>query len=259
MTRTPRPRAVRASTMEGDGAVRSTDWAAYATAYDMLLDHNPAYIDMQARALDAVERAALNDGATIADVGAGTGNASLAVAQRCPSARVLHIEPDEGMRRRAVTKGEERRIRNVTFMSLTVEELDFEDESLDAVVCLHALYTFPEPERALRAYARWLRPGGTAVIVDLGRVLDIGDWTRFFVGTLVRSVGPLGTAQVMWQGREILGQNRRIRDSQMDGSYWTHSHSEFLDSVSRAGLDVVEADTCFRGYSDFVVARRSGR
>jgi [ribosomal protein S5]-alanine N-acetyltransferase len=39
-------------------------------------------------------------------------------------------------------------------------------ESLDAVVCTLVLCTIPEPEKALRNYMKWLKPGGKLVILE---------------------------------------------------------------------------------------------
>ncbi len=62
------------------------------------------------------------------------------------------------------------------------EELPFEDQSFDTVVCTYVLCTVPDPERAVAEVARVLRPDGVMLFLEhvhagegtmLGRVQDL--------------------------------------------------------------------------------------
>ena len=233
-----------------------TDWTRYATQYDLILEHNPAYQDILRRFEREVAGWDLPSGGLFADLGAGTGNFSLAAAKALPHTHVLHVDRDPGMNAVAERKRAELDLDNLEIRPSSIEELDLAPGQLAAVSCVHALYTLDEPWSALEDIGRWLAPGGRAFLCDLGRVLDIRDWFTYFFGGMRRRIGVTGAARVVWQGREVLRQNRAIRAAQLDGRYWTHDTESFLHAVEAAGMRVLHVSTCFRGYSDLVVAER---
>jgi ArsR family transcriptional regulator len=55
----------------------------------------------------------------------------------------------------------------VEFVEGDLDRLPLADASVDATVCLLVLHHLPDPAAACREMARILRPGGTALIVDM--------------------------------------------------------------------------------------------
>jgi ArsR family transcriptional regulator len=116
-----------------------------------------------ARAELAALPALLDDGWTVGDLGAGTGQvaASLAPFVR----RVVAVDGSAPMldaaRRRLAPFG------NVELRRGELEALPIEDGALDAAVLSLALHLAPEPARVLAEAARVLRPGGRLLIVDM--------------------------------------------------------------------------------------------
>jgi SAM-dependent methyltransferase len=109
----------------------------------------------------------------VLEVGAGTG----ATFEHYPAgARVVAIEPDPHMRRRA-----EARLRpNIDLRAGSAHDLPAADASADAVVCSLVLCTIEDVPRALAEIGRVLKPGGRLIFVEhvrgdgvLGRVQDI--------------------------------------------------------------------------------------
>ena len=234
----------------GKGRLIRTDWSAYATAYDLLSLHNPAYRELMEDFRSFLE--GIPAPAAIEDIGGGTGNYSMIASSVCPDSRVRMIEPDVGMLAVAERKLADRT--NVVYEPCPIEKLETAGGA-DLIVCVHALYTMADPEIRLRAMAEMLNPGGWLYLVDLGRELDLADWRRYLLGHLIATYGLVETARIAWQGRQIARQNRRIRADQRAGIYWTYAKGELAKKVAATGLEVIEHRPVYRGYSDFVIAR----
>jgi ubiquinone/menaquinone biosynthesis C-methylase UbiE len=58
---------------------------------------------------------------------------------------------------------------NVEFRQGNVSDIPFPDDTFDFIICTAAFKNFKEPARALEQMHRVLRPGGTALIVDMKR------------------------------------------------------------------------------------------
>jgi ubiquinone/menaquinone biosynthesis C-methylase UbiE len=121
-----------------------------------------------------VELAQLASGESVLDVGCGTGTLAIAAARRVGAAgTVCGIDPAENLLARA--RGKARRARvEVDFLAGTGDALPFADASLDVV--LSTLVWHHLPHDVLRATVlemrRVLKPGGRALIVDIGGVQD---------------------------------------------------------------------------------------
>ena len=237
---------------------KTVNWRSYAYKYDLLLKYNPFYQRLHQEVLEAANQWAIRSGDRIADVGAGTGNYSLMLAQLFPQAEILHIDNNEGMNEMAKAKQEAKGLDNFTIVKKGIEEVDFTDHSLQALVSVHALYTFPDPMAALRKMHRWLQPGGQAILVNAGRVVNVLDWQLAVGWQMVREHGLRKTLDIFRQGKEVSQQNAYIRQMQRNGVFWTHSHPEFCDAVEEAGFELILDRTTFRGVSDFVVVRKIG-
>ena len=231
-------------------------WKTYAQTYDMLLSHNPFYQNVHDEVMQEVRKWKIGVNDFIADVGAGTGNYSLAIAEQFPHAKVFHIDSDGGMNARAAEKCRSKAIINHYILDQGIEAVQMEAESLKALVSIHALYTFPNPLKALEKMYDWLQPGGYAVLVDAGRMVNVRNWQLAIGWHLLRNHGLKKTFQIMREGKEVSQQNAYIRDMQRKGKFWMHSHEEFCTTVRQAGFEVLSSHITFRGVSDFVVARK---
>jgi SAM-dependent methyltransferase len=101
----------------------------------------------------------------VLDLGAGTGKLTAAIV-RCgvPTAAVLAVEPDEGMRAEL-----SRQLPEIATLRGSAEQIPAEDGAVDAVLVGQAFHWF-DPDRALPEIARVLRPGG--VLAAIGNTED---------------------------------------------------------------------------------------
>ncbi|MGB3624819.1 MAG: methyltransferase domain-containing protein, partial [Henriciella sp.] len=245
------PSAPSARNKLSKNSVDHTDWSAYATAYDLLSLHNPAYRELLGDFRSFIGK--IDQPEVIYDIGGGTGNYTEIAAELCPGSKIRLIEPDPRMI--AIAKSKLSSYNDITFDTRSMEETDALEKA-DLVICVHALYAMTSPEKRLRQLAGLLRPGGMLFLIDLGRELDLAHWRRYLLRHLFATHGLLGAARITWQGREIARQNRQIRNAQKAGDYWTYEEGELAGKVAEAGFEVLRSRPAYLGYSDLVVARR---
>jgi ubiquinone/menaquinone biosynthesis C-methylase UbiE len=120
----------------------------------------------------------------ILDVGTGTGFLALILAEL--GHEVVGLDLSEGMLRVARKKAKQRGLK-IQFKLGDAENLPFKDESFDAVICRHLIWTLPNPKRALEEWARVAR---RKVIVIDGKWMDssIGTRVRKFFGRILIGV-----------------------------------------------------------------------
>ena len=95
---------------------------------------------------------------TIADIGAGTGNYSNALAN-CDY-KVIAVEPSDLMRKQAVPN------RNVRWLSGTAEDIPIAGGSVDGVTVVLALHHFSDIQKAVQELAR-ICPNGPVVVFTM--------------------------------------------------------------------------------------------
>ncbi|HAD88197.1 MAG TPA: SAM-dependent methyltransferase [Rhodospirillaceae bacterium] len=98
-------------------------------------------------------------GAVCADIGCGSGRWAMVAAPRVGQ---LHcVEPSQAL---AVARRNLGAAANVQFHQAGVDDLPFEDASLDAAYCLGVLHHVPDPQAGLQAIARKLKPGAPFLV-----------------------------------------------------------------------------------------------
>ncbi|UEJ81863.1 class I SAM-dependent methyltransferase [Brachybacterium halotolerans subsp. kimchii] len=95
----------------------------------------------------------------VLDVGTGSGNAALQVAEL--GHRVTGIDLAPGMLERARAKASA-----VRFLPGDAIDPPFAEGAFDAIICRYVLWTLRDAQRAVAAWHRLLRPGGILAAVD---------------------------------------------------------------------------------------------
>jgi len=230
------------------------DWNAYAQQYDMLLAYNPYYQTTYKEIIAHIQTWDIAPGSKLADLGAGTGNYSIELAKHFPQAQVLHIDNNKNMNAIAVKKTAG--LSNFEIWNQPIEDTYFVEETLQGLLCLNALYTFPNPQKVLKQMYQWLSPGSPVVFLDPGRIMNVFAWKMAIGWHLVSTYGLKQTLKIFQDAKVVGKQNAYIQKMQKNGTYWTHTPEEFYASIEDAGFTINKASLCFRGDCDLVFARK---
>jgi phosphatidylethanolamine/phosphatidyl-N-methylethanolamine N-methyltransferase len=115
------------------------------------------------RILRVVHELDIEPGASVLEVGVGTGLALSAYPHDC-HVTGIDLAPDmlERARRKVAREG----WTNIDLAVGDAQNLEFADESFDYVTSFHVVSVVPEPKRMMQEMVRVCRPGGTIVIIN---------------------------------------------------------------------------------------------
>lgn len=113
-------------------------------------------------------------GMRILDVGCGTGNFSLKLAQL--GARVTGIDIAENMLNQATAKTANTHL-PIQFLKGNAAHMPFQSNSFDAVLSMTAFEFIPNPYEVYLEMKRILKPGG---IIVIGTIQKGGDWANLY-------------------------------------------------------------------------------
>jgi ubiquinone/menaquinone biosynthesis C-methylase UbiE len=130
-------------------------------------------------------RADIQPGEQVLDVGCGTGTLAMEVA-RCVgrAGRVVGIDPGPQQIARARAKVARRNL-PIEFQIGVIEQLAFPDQTFDVVLSTLMMHHLPAPlkRQGLAEIARVLKPGGRLIIADFKRKQErAGQAARFHAG-----------------------------------------------------------------------------
>ena len=237
-----------------------------------LQDASPPISRLRAWALDAV---AVRSGEVVLDVGSGTGTVTRLLGNLvAPEGEAIGVEPN--VRLRQIAEARATAAACVRFVDGLAGELPMADGSVDVLWCERVLQHLPDPQAAIEEFARVLRPGGRAVLLDsdhASRVMSALDYevearlTAAFMGQIPNpraarlipqqairagfTVDPdIGSSALLIPPQELLRAPfiRLVADQAVaDG---TLSQAEADDAV-RAVLEAAEAGHAFNAVTVF--------
>ncbi len=143
-------------------------FAAIARSYDLNNRVHSLWRDQAWRRF-AVRAAKVKPTDVVLDVACGTGDLSELFA-RAGAARVIGLDFTFEMlaiaRQKAEARPAARRADRIVYMQGDAQRLPLADQSVDVVSIAFGIRNVMEPERAVREFARVLRPGGRVVILE---------------------------------------------------------------------------------------------
>lgn len=102
----------------------------------------------------------------VIDIATGTGNAALAVAAHLPQGNVTGVDFSAGMLEQARQKATVLNIRNVTFLEMDMQTLEFTAAQFDVAVCAFGIFFVEDMDAQLSHMAKMVKPGGTIAICN---------------------------------------------------------------------------------------------
>ena len=159
-------------------------------------DEELSRLERQARMGWALERGMLErigfgGSGTCLDLGCGSGQVSMLLAESFPGARVIGVEPSDALRHRARSVAGDRELsQRCTFVNGTAEAIPLPDGSVDLCLSRFVFQHLDDPVRALREIFRVLAPEGVVVIEDIDdRCVVVHEEPPDFGRFMVRSAG----------------------------------------------------------------------
>jgi len=130
----------------------------YRTGMETLDQAEEAMLELYA------ERAGLDDGQDILELGCGWGSLTLWMAERYPHARITAVSNSHGQRAHIETQCQARGLRNVQVLTRDVNQLDLPANSFDRAVSIEMFEHMRNYDRLLGRIARWLRSDGALFV-----------------------------------------------------------------------------------------------
>ena len=146
------------------------NWSRYALSYDKLLGPFTDYNELLDLAVSQLGEAKL-----CADLGAGTGNATLKLLQTHPSRQVWAVESNETMLQylRQKVGTHLGRLTTIKDDIGRLGALRYQNNCFDAAVMINVLYAVHDPLECLRQVCRILKPGGVLMLSTPHRDSDV--------------------------------------------------------------------------------------
>lgn len=135
-----------------------TFWDRIAWLYDIAEGFNPKSYRAMLEGIKAV----VPEGANVLDCAAGTGELSIAAAEK--AGRVLCTDMSLPMLERARKKSAKKGIKNISFGERDILDLPDADNTYDIAVAGNVLHLLEEPEKAVRELCRVTKQGGRVIL-----------------------------------------------------------------------------------------------
>lgn len=135
-----------------------TFWDKIAWLYDIAESFNPKPYNDMLKGIKVV----VPEGANVLDCAAGTGELSIAAAEKAE--HVLCTDMSLPMLERARKKSAKKGIKNISFGERDIFNLPDDDNTYDAAIAGNVLHLLEEPEKAVRELCRVTKHGGRVIL-----------------------------------------------------------------------------------------------
>ena len=151
--------------------------------------------DQPDRLMEALD---ISKGATVADIGSGTGYFTWRLAERVgPAGKVLAVDVQQKMLDLTRAAVEKRKLRNVDYVLATENDPRLPEGALDLVFIAYAYHEFVDPGKVMAAVRRSLKPGGRVVVLEYAKESNIAPASplhKMSFEEIRREIEPVGFA-----------------------------------------------------------------
>jgi cyclopropane-fatty-acyl-phospholipid synthase len=188
------------------------------------------------------ERAELDDGQYILELGCGWGSLTLWMAERYPNAWIVAVSNSHQQREYIESQCVKRSLLNVRIITRDVNQLELEPAQFDRCVSIEMFEHMRNYETLLGRIATWLRPGGKLFVhIFSHRTLMYpfetegeDNWMgrHFFTGGLMPAADTL-----LWFQRDLQIERRWLVDGthyQRSANHWLANQDRNRDAVMKA-------------------------
>ncbi len=210
-----------------------------STGYD-----KPALRLLPTCAKRLVELAKLQSGHKVLDIATGTGTAAIAITNQVGSTgKIVGIDLAPEMLKQAQKKIAAAGLKNIELRQEDAEQLSFNDNSFDAVLCASGIFFLPDMLAGLRDWQRVTRSGGLVAFSSFNETAFKPMSTRFRTqienyGALFPSAsGRLDTPEKCFNLMQEIGfEEIEIQTEQL--GYYLSSIDEWWELVWNAGFRI---------------------
>jgi precorrin-6B methylase 2/mono/diheme cytochrome c family protein len=140
----------------------------------------------------------IRPGATVADLGSGTGYFTWRLAQQVgPQGKVYAVDVQQSMLDLTKATVDEHKLANVEYILATDRTPRLPERSLDLVFIAYAYHEFGDPEAMMGAIRRALKPGGRVLILEYAKESNIAPASplhKMSFEEIRREIEPMGFA-----------------------------------------------------------------
>jgi len=118
--------------------------------------------------LGILKNAGLRNGASVVDVGCGTGAISITMAQELPETKIIGVDGNEGLLDKGRALSDRLGLASrITFLRNDVEEMALQTSSVDFAYARLVMQHVKQPIDVLREMKRTVKPGGKICVMDI--------------------------------------------------------------------------------------------
>ncbi|MBW1766759.1 MAG: methyltransferase domain-containing protein [Deltaproteobacteria bacterium] len=246
------------------------DWDRYAEQYDRITisGSNPAYLELVDKVTMFFKELGLKKGSLVVDLGGGTGNFTLPIAEMHPESHFIIVDLSEIMLQKAKQKAEMKNLRNVDVIQGDIENIEYLVDTYSRpfthAMMIHCLYVTgslerPEkPQRILKNIHGGLENSDSRFfIVDINRPWKAGGWIPYCLWHAYKTFGSIKeTIKFFIENDQAKIASRYTDIKQKEGSYLMCSLDEFVEMIKDAGFKRIyeKSDQYYRKRDNLVIA-----
>ena len=248
----------------------NVDWNRYAEQYDAICTSgsNPAYMQLLDKVVRYFKELPIKKRSLVADLGGGTGNFTLALAQHYPDSTFVIVDSSETMLEKAKGKAHIAGLENIDVVLGDVENIaqltTKYSRPFTHVIMIHCLYATrskedsAKPHRILKNICEGMEDSSSRCFVsDINRQLNTSNWIPYCLWNAYRNLRSMKkTIQYFKENDQAKLANRYIDLQQKSGNYLVCELDEFVNMIRAAGFAKIheKSDRYYRGRDNLVIA-----